>query len=71
MLTTVLVFYSDSLQNHLSQLDHLVLKRWDDARNAGVFNYSVEKVVTKILSGKYGIVAQVCIFSTGKLTNWF
>ncbi|XP_063881355.1 GDP-D-glucose phosphorylase 1-like [Scylla paramamosain] len=42
-----------------SSLDTLLLKEWMAAKAAGAFNYSVEGVDTKILPGRYGIVAQV------------
>lgn len=42
-----------------SPLDTLLLREWMAAKAAGAFNYSVDDVDTKILPGRYGIVAQV------------
>ncbi|MPC66805.1 GDP-D-glucose phosphorylase 1 [Portunus trituberculatus] len=44
-----------------SSLDTCLLKEWVAAKAAGAFNYSVEDVETKILPGRYGIVAQINI----------
>ncbi|KAF2361865.1 Chromatid cohesion factor MAU2 [Trinorchestia longiramus] len=45
--------------SNFSRFDDLLLQRWREASAAGALNYHVHEVLTKILPGKYGIVAQL------------
>nr|XP_045608952.1 GDP-D-glucose phosphorylase 1-like isoform X1 [Procambarus clarkii] len=43
----------------MSPFDSLLLKKWEAARDAALFNYQVDDVETKIIPGKYKLVAQM------------
>ncbi|XP_071513080.1 GDP-D-glucose phosphorylase 1 isoform X2 [Panulirus ornatus] len=50
---------SEHGQDLMSAFDSLLLQKWEAARDAGLFNYQVNHVETKLLPGKFRIVAQM------------
>ena len=43
----------------LHQFDRLLLSSWEKAMRDGVFRYDLTEVATRIVPGRYGIVAMV------------
>ncbi|KAK4490534.1 hypothetical protein RD792_001214 [Penstemon davidsonii] len=43
----------------MSFLNNLLLGQWEDCMNRGLFRYDVTSCETKIISGKYGFIAQL------------
>ncbi|KAK7021759.1 GDP-D-glucose phosphorylase 1, partial [Halocaridina rubra] len=46
-------------QGNLSEFDNLLYLKWKAANDAGLFNYTTDGVETKVIPGKYKIVAQL------------
>lgn len=44
---------------HITSLNNLLLGQWEDRMSRGLFRYEVTTCETKVISGKYGFIAQV------------
>ena len=51
-----------SSEKQVSRFDSLLTSQWEIASGAGVCRYRLDNLLTKILPGKFGFVAQVNYF---------